>query len=274
MIASSVPPHFWAETVSTVTYLINIQPSSAFQGDITFEGLCGKTLDYSSLCFFGCVCYVLLAPHEHTKLTAYSVECVFLGYGVEHKCYHCWDPVSRRMRTSQDVIFDESHPFYPHPTTDASPTSLVDHLSFLLFPEAPSASVPIPHSTLPSSMSSFESPPMVPDYTVKPLVTQFYSCCEVCLSDAPAFSDEFSSNVSSSSFIENVPSSPLVEPSSMTDSSPEQLVRCSHSLCQSPDCYSPSTFTATALFEPTSYHDAILHPEWQHAMAKEIAAIE
>jgi hypothetical protein len=30
MISSFVPPHFWADTVSTVTYLINIYPSSTF----------------------------------------------------------------------------------------------------------------------------------------------------------------------------------------------------------------------------------------------------
>jgi hypothetical protein len=55
MIASSVPPHFWAEAVSTATYLINIQPSSALQGGIPFVRLCGKMPDYSSLRLFGCV---------------------------------------------------------------------------------------------------------------------------------------------------------------------------------------------------------------------------
>jgi hypothetical protein len=130
MIASSVPPHFWVEAVSTATYLINIQPSLTLQGGIPFEHLSGKTLDYSSIHPFGWVCYVLLAPHERTKLTAQSVECVFLGYNTEHKGYHCWDPVAHMMWPSQDVVFDESHPFYPRPTTDVSPASLVDHLSF------------------------------------------------------------------------------------------------------------------------------------------------
>jgi hypothetical protein len=88
-----------------------------------------------------------------------------------HKSYYCWDLVARRMRMSQDVIFDESHPFYPCPITDVAPASLVDPLSFLLFLDAPPASLPILRSTLLSSVSSFESPPVVSDYTVKPPVT-------------------------------------------------------------------------------------------------------
>jgi hypothetical protein len=171
MIVSSVPPHFWAETVFTATYLIGIQPSSALQSGIPFERLYGKMPDYSSIHLFGCVCYVLLTPREHTKLTAQSIECVFLGYSTEHKGYRCWDPVACRMRMPRDVVFDESRPFYPRPTTDAPPASLVDPLSFLFFPEAPPASLPLPCPTLPTFVSSAESSPVVLDYTVKPSVT-------------------------------------------------------------------------------------------------------
>jgi hypothetical protein len=123
-------------------------------------------------------------------------------------------------------------------------------------------------------LSSSESPLVVSDYTVKPPVTQFYSCHGARLSNATTFSDELSSDVSSSSFIKDVPSFPPVEPFSLTDSSSEQLVRHSHRLRMPPDCYSPKAFTTTALSKPASYYDAILHPEWQHAMTEEIAALE
>jgi hypothetical protein len=79
------------------------------------------------------------------------------------------------MRTSRDVVFDESRPFYPHPTTDAPPASLVDPLSFLFFPDAPPAFLPLSRPTLPTSVSSTKSSPMIPDYMVKPPVTHVYS---------------------------------------------------------------------------------------------------
>jgi hypothetical protein len=176
------------------------------------------------------------------------------------------------MRTSRDVVFDESRPFYLRPTTDASPTSLVDHLSFLLFPDTPPASLSIPRLTLPSSVSSSESPPVVPDYTVKPPVTQFYSRRAAHSSDAPISSNELSSDVPYSSL--DVPSSPPVEVSSSIDSSPEQPIRRGHRFRRPPDCYSPSAFTTTTLSEPATYRNAILHPECQHAMTEEIAALE
>ena len=134
MIAASLPPHFWAEAISASTYLINIQPSTALQGGIPMECLTGRSPDYSALRMFGCVCYVLLAPRERTKLTAQSVECVFLGYSDEHKGYRCWDPVGRRLRISRDVTFDESRSYYPRPS---SSSFSVDDISFLLLPDTP-----------------------------------------------------------------------------------------------------------------------------------------
>jgi hypothetical protein len=126
------------------------------------------------------------------------------------------------MRMSRDVVFDESRPFYMHPTTDASLASLVDPLSFLFFPDAPLASLPLPRPTLPTSMYFAESSPVVSDYTVKPSVTQVYSRRGACLSDAPTSSAELSSDVSSSSL--DVPYSPPVVSSSPIGSSAEQLL--------------------------------------------------
>jgi hypothetical protein len=129
-----------------------------------------------------------------------------------------------------DAVFDEFHFFYPHSSSDVSPASLVDHLSLLLFPDVPSAPLSISRLVLPSFVTSSESSPMFLDYTVKFPMTQFYSHHEAHLSDAPPSFDELFSDVSSSSFGEDMPFSPSVEPSSPVYFSLEQLIRCSHCL--------------------------------------------
>lgn len=73
MSDASIPPQFWVEVVFTSIYVVCIQP---LHGGITLERITplkritGVYLDNYSLSLFGCVCYVLLTPHERIKLTS------------------------------------------------------------------------------------------------------------------------------------------------------------------------------------------------------------
>jgi hypothetical protein len=107
---------------------VNIQPSTTLHGVTPLERLSGRPPQYRHLRSFGCVVFVLLQPREQTKLSAQSIQCVFLGYDSDRKGYHCWDPVARHIRVSYNVTFDESHSFF----SDAhSSHELVDFLDLV-----------------------------------------------------------------------------------------------------------------------------------------------
>ena len=98
--------HWWSPPLFHRTFGPSLSPLPSISSIFSNPLLCRVTLlssvyliIYSALQLFGCVCYVLLAPRERTKLTSLSVECV-LVYNDEHKGCRCWDHVGRRMAIS------------------------------------------------------------------------------------------------------------------------------------------------------------------------------
>jgi transposase InsO family protein len=112
LLSTSAPTPFWGETTLTAVYTINRLPTPILDNCTPYERLFGSVPSYHHLRVFGYPCFVLLQPHERTKLEPRSRLCCFLGYGVEQKGYRCYDPVSRRLRISRHVVFWEHRPFH------------------------------------------------------------------------------------------------------------------------------------------------------------------
>ena len=83
--AASTPAPFWGEAALTAMYTINRCPSPIVQNTTPYERLFGTTPNYSLLKVFGCICFVFLQLHEHTKLQPHSQLCCFLGYHLEER---------------------------------------------------------------------------------------------------------------------------------------------------------------------------------------------
>jgi len=54
----------------------------------------------------------MIPAHERNKFTTQSVKCAFLGYAITQKGYACYDPQSRHIRISRNVVFFENLYFF------------------------------------------------------------------------------------------------------------------------------------------------------------------
>ena len=72
----------------------------------------GRTPNLSHLKVFGCIAYVHVPDELRTKLDPKTKKCVFIGYSLEKKGYKCYNPITRQLRVSRDVVFDEMASWY------------------------------------------------------------------------------------------------------------------------------------------------------------------
>jgi transposase InsO family protein len=237
--AASTPASFWGEAALTAVYTINRCPSPVIQNTTPYERLFGTAPNYSLLKVFGCVCFVLLQPHERTKLQPRSQLCCFLGYGLEEKGYRCYDPVAKRLRVSRHVVFWEHKMFYSLPLFSAGNSdSQADPLPNL-FPEIPSPSAesvnPISDESPPADPSSDESPTADPTFDESPLTA------------------------------------PAANPVNTTAPEPRRSHRVSTLPSHLRDFHCFSAFAT--LHEPHTFREASSDPLWQQAMKEELDAL-
>ena len=97
---AKLPKRFWAEALSTATYLRN---RKSVNGMTPAEAWMGEKPAVDHLRVFGCVAYAHVTRDERHKLDPKARKCVFLGYGTETKGYRLYDPEHRRFFISRDV---------------------------------------------------------------------------------------------------------------------------------------------------------------------------
>lgn len=78
--------------------------------DITLEeAWSSRKPTVSYLRTFGCATYMHIRHQQRTKLDKNSLKYIFIGYVIHNKAYRIYDPNTKKMHLSRDVIFAEDN---------------------------------------------------------------------------------------------------------------------------------------------------------------------
>ncbi|KAI5323637.1 hypothetical protein L3X38_032709 [Prunus dulcis] len=102
-----LPYYLWAEAVHTAVYILNRCPTKALRDKTPFEAYSTRKPGVAHLKVFGNVCFVHKPDEGRHILDAKSTKAVFVGYATCEKGYRVFDPVTRKLLLSRDVVFDE-----------------------------------------------------------------------------------------------------------------------------------------------------------------------
>ncbi|CAL2230473.1 unnamed protein product [Prunus armeniaca] len=102
-----LPYYLWAEAVHIAVYILNRCPTKALRDKTPFEAYSTRKPGIVHLKVFGSVCFVHKPEESRQKLDAKSTRGVFVGYATCEKGYRVFDPATRKLILSRDVVFDE-----------------------------------------------------------------------------------------------------------------------------------------------------------------------
>ena len=224
-----------------------------------WELLFHRSPSYQTLKFFGCNCFPWLQPYSQSKLDPKSMQCVFLGYSLNHKGYKCLDLSSHKIYVSRHMVFDESS-FPCHKKVSAAPSSM------------PLSHASLSH-TIPTQLT-FTTHQVHPEHS--PVTTQFQPSHVTHPNNSPSSPISPSPLPNLSSVDLSSSSIPSPSPNPALNTHPMQIRSKS-------GIYKPKAFAATKhllpthispYFVPTTYLQASKHPHWVKAMQDEFLALK
>ena len=145
LVGANLPHRFWAEALSTATYLRNRSPTKAVCGKTPYEAWTGEKPRVDGLRVFGCQAFAHVPKDERKKLDSKSRKCVLLGYGTTTKGYRLYNPMKKKVFHARDVIFNEKKCGFEEPSqVEKEPQRSV----CLEFPDEPTEEVESPVRTV------------------------------------------------------------------------------------------------------------------------------
>lgn len=98
---------FWGEATNTAVYLQNRIVAAALNNRTPYELWTGFKPDINNIRIFGRAVMVHIAKEKRKKWDKKSSKCIFIGYPDNIKGYRVYNPETKTVTTSRDVIIIE-----------------------------------------------------------------------------------------------------------------------------------------------------------------------
>ena len=110
---------YWAKAANMTVYLMNRCTMSRVHNITPHEMFYGKKPNLSHIRIFGSIAFIHIPNQKQQNLDPKSETCILVGYLLEQKGYKCFNPSTRKVWVSRDVVFDELVSWY---TVDSTPS--------------------------------------------------------------------------------------------------------------------------------------------------------
>ena len=109
MTRGRVPKNFWLETVNWGVHILNRSLTFAVQNMTPEKAWSGRKPDMNHFKNFGCISFAHVPDQKKKKLDDKAEKCVFIGVSETSKAYKLFNPSTKKIVTSKDVVFDEEN---------------------------------------------------------------------------------------------------------------------------------------------------------------------